>query len=601
MSLTQELKKKTSSRSRLFWIIGTTAVVALGAGWYYWWSSDAEEVVVAVPTEYTLKKGDITLWLTAEGTIQGDNILSLGFESSGKITAIKKNVGDTVKAGEVIATVDDAQARVDVQKARNSLSQAMMNYSIKVQPLSDLEKQQIEGTLAMNEIDYESKILGFEKDITASEKTITDLEKKLSDYQDDMIALIGTESTSAGSTNEKDFVIQVTDAYQAIKQNLITIDEFLWVSSEQQNTNDNYEYLIAAKDSQLKSTAEALWRTLNDAPMPTTTSIALTQGMIDSTLADISKMRTLASTMVDVMNATVADSILLPATTITTNKNAFSSMYTAMSSKYSTIANSLEADTDKRRSLEQQIAQVKTDIEYQKKDIVLKQKEIEQSRVSNEQQLANNKIDYILKLDPLSSDEKQLAQLQLESARIALQEKQLDLAKSQLKSPVDGVILTLVGHVGETAASTFATIATQGYTYVTSSISEDEIELVKVWQKALVTPESVPDAAFEWDVYYVSTIGDTDNNGIVTYKVLVRYSSDDTRLRTAMNVEISFISKQVKSVMVAPIKAVFAYDNSPHVRLKDGTLRKVVTGLSDGKETEIISGVEVGETILITN
>jgi len=111
----------------------------------------------------------------------------------------------------------------------------------------------------------------------------------------------------------------------------------------------------------------------------------------------------------------------------------------------------------------------------------------------------------------------------------------------------------------------------------------------------------VPDAAFEGDVYYVSTIGDTDNNGIVTYKVLVRYSSDDARLRTAMNVEISFISKQAKNVMVAPIKAVFAYDNSPHVRLKDGTLRKVVTGLSDGKETEIISGVEVGETLLISN
>lgn len=571
----------------------------MGGGWYYWWSSDTEEVIAVVPTEYTIKKGDITLWLTAEGTIQGDNILSLGFENNGKITSIKKNIGDVVKAGEVIATVDNAQARVDVQKAQNSLSQAMMNYSIKVKPLSELEKQQIEGSLSINQIDYESKILWFEKDIAASEKTIADLEKKLTDYQEDMKALIGEESAQAGSVNEREFSIQVADAYQAIKQNLVTIDEFLGVSTERRNYADAYRHLIAAKNSQLLNTAENLWMKLNTAQAPY--PVILTQDMIDSTLSDIAAMRTLASTMVDVMDATVADTTLLSESEISSYKSTFSSMYTSMSSKYTTIAKSLETDTDKKRSLEQQIAQAKNDIEYQKKQIVFKQKEIEQSRVSNEQQLSNNKIDYLLKLDPLSSEEKQLAQLQLESARIALQEKQIELTKSTLKSPVDGVILTLDGHTGEMSPSVFATVATRGYTYVESSISEDEIELVKVGQKALVTPESVPDAAFEWDVYYVSTIGDTDNNGIVTYKVLVRYTSDDARLRTAMNVEISFISKQVKNVIVAPIKSVFAYNNSPHVRLKDGTLRPVVTGLSDGKETEIISGVEVGEVILISS
>jgi len=70
-------------------------------------------------------------------------------------------------------------------------------------------------------------MLGFEKDIISSEKTITDLEKKLSDYQDDLKALIGESSNDPGSVNEKDFMIQVSDVYQSIKQYLITIDEFL--------------------------------------------------------------------------------------------------------------------------------------------------------------------------------------------------------------------------------------------------------------------------------------------------------------------------------------------------------------------------------------
>jgi multidrug resistance efflux pump len=60
------------------------------------------------------------------------------------VTSIKKNIGDAVKAGEVIATIDDTSARIELKKAQNSLSQAIANYSIKVKPLSALEKQQIE-------------------------------------------------------------------------------------------------------------------------------------------------------------------------------------------------------------------------------------------------------------------------------------------------------------------------------------------------------------------------------------------------------------------------------------------------------------------------
>jgi HD superfamily phosphohydrolase len=112
-------------------------------------------------------------------------------------------------------------------------------------------------------------------------------------------------------------------------------------------------------------------------------------------------------------------------------------MYTALSSKYTSLVNVLETDTDKKRSLEQQIAQAKTDVDYQKKQIILKQKEIEQSKLSNDRQLKNDTIDYTLKLDPLSNDEKTVAKLQLEAARITVQEKQIALAKVQLKSPVE--------------------------------------------------------------------------------------------------------------------------------------------------------------------
>ncbi len=598
MSLKQELEKRTTSRKKVIWMVsGIMGILILFALSRYFFTGTEEDIIVAIPTEYTVKKWDITLGLVSEWVIKGANTLSIGFESSGKITGIKKNIGDTVKTGEVIAIIDETNARIDLQKARNTLSQAIANYSIKVKPLSALEKEQIEGGFAMNQISYENKILGFEQDIASSEKTISDLATKISNYEDDLDALIGTNSMVTWSTNEKNFVIQVTDAYQSIKQNLVTIDEFLWASSARRNINDNYEFLIAAKNSQLKSTAEILWLDLEQARAPG--SITLTQGVIDSTLSDLNKMRKLASLMVDIMDASIADSTNLTSGTISSLKNTFSSMYTSMSWKYSSISNSLETDNDKRRSLEQQITQAKTDMEYQKKQITLKQKEIEQSKLSNERQLANDTIDYQLKLDPLSDDEKVVANLQLEAARITVQEKIAAFDKTKLKSPVDGVILTLDAHVGEISTWSFATLATEWYTYVESSISEDEVELVQVGQAATMTPTALPDVSFDGEVYYVATIGDTDNNGIVTYKIFIRYASDDTRLRTAMNVDISFIRKQAKDILIAPIKAVFPYENTPHVQLKDGTYKPVVTWLSDGKLTEIISGVEVGDIIMV--
>jgi hypothetical protein len=71
--------------------------------------------------------------------------------------------------------------------------------------------------------------------------------------------------------------------------------------------------------------------------------------------------------------------------------------------------------------------------------------------------------------------------------------------------------------------------------------------------------------------------------------VYIRYANDDERIKTAMKVNVSFIQKQVKDVLVVPVKAVFAYQNKPHVTMEDGSLRPVITGMSDGKQTEIIS------------
>ena len=364
-----------------------------------------------------------------------------------------------MKTGEIIGTIDSTSQTIDLQKAKNALSQAEANYSIKVQPLSDLQKQQIEGTLASSQIDYQNKQIGFEQNIATSQKTIADLKLKLANYQDDLNALLQTDSTDPGSSNEKDFSIQVMDVYQTISQDLETIDQFMGISPKNSNLNDTYEQLIAAKNSALKTQAEDLWRDLKTVTPPT--SIVLTQNMIDTTLADITKMCQLLTVMISVMDATIPDGTNLTSATILTDKNQYSSMYTALTTKYQSVNSALTNASDQKRTINQEITQAQADIDYQNQQIALNQKEIDTAKASNDQQLANDKISYDLQLNPLTDDQKRLAQLELASAQIAIQEAEVALAKTQIKSPVDGVILTLTGHVGETSTGTFATIATQ--------------------------------------------------------------------------------------------------------------------------------------------
>jgi HlyD family secretion protein len=244
---------------------------------------------------------------------------------------------------------------------------------------------------------------------------------------------------------------------------------------------------------------------------------------------------------------------------------------------------------DKTTSLQQQIENAKQDLVFAMQQYELKKVELAQTKQSNDKNLEKTKLDNSIKSNPLTTQEKQLYAAQAASARLSYQEKLNDLKKATLTSPVSGVILTVNGNVGEQSSADFVTIGTNGYKYVVVSIDEDEIGMIQAGQQARITPSAIDDLTITGTVYYIANAGTTDNNGVVTFQAFVSFYTDDPRLKTAMNVEVEFIKKTVENVLIVPIKAVFPYENSPHVKLIDGTLRKVITGLSDGKQVEVIS------------
>ena len=89
----------------------------------------------------------------------------------------------------------------------------------------------------------------------------------------------------------------------------------------------------------------------------------------------------------------------------------------------------------------------------------------------------------------------------------------------------------------------------------------------------------------------------------VNYSVMVEISGNDLKLLEGMTVSAQFIVKDVKDVLTLSNKAITLKDGKQFVQVKqdDGTLKEVeiTTGFSDGKISEIVSGLSEGDTVVV--
>jgi multidrug efflux pump subunit AcrA (membrane-fusion protein) len=118
------------SRHPSFWV----AVVALVAivGFSVWWvairsDSGSSTTALSITTTkqlVTVTRGSMSNTVSGEGTIAAAQTDSLSFGSSGTVTAVNVQAGDTVTAGQVLATIDSAQLQASVSSAEATVASA---------------------------------------------------------------------------------------------------------------------------------------------------------------------------------------------------------------------------------------------------------------------------------------------------------------------------------------------------------------------------------------------------------------------------------------------------------------------------------------------
>src|SRR5215475_855928 len=102
-------------------IIGGGFMAAIVLAGFYFWGDDS-----STPQYLTarVERGNLRNTVTATGALQAVTTVQVGSQASGTISALYADFNSTVKKGQVIAQLDPAQAKAQVDQARANLEQA---------------------------------------------------------------------------------------------------------------------------------------------------------------------------------------------------------------------------------------------------------------------------------------------------------------------------------------------------------------------------------------------------------------------------------------------------------------------------------------------
>ena len=151
------------------------------------------------------------------GRIEGDDS-AIGPKTSGRIAEIRYREGDTVKAGDTIAVLDDAQVRAREDQARAALSAAQAREQSARSQLAMLREQlgQSELQTGQAQTDAEGRVRQAEADLAGAEAELAQQEAALKLAQFDRDAYTRLAQTGAVSERQGRQAIATADQQTAV-------------------------------------------------------------------------------------------------------------------------------------------------------------------------------------------------------------------------------------------------------------------------------------------------------------------------------------------------------------------------------------------------
>ena len=225
-----------------------------------------------------------------------------------------------------------------------------------------------------------------------------------------------------------------------------------------------------------------------------------------------------------------------------------------------------------------------------------------------------------------------VAEAQLEVAKSQIERDQVNLAYSVIRSPVSGVIISRQVDIGQTVAANFQTptlfqIAQDlKKMQIDTNLSEADVGLVKEDMPVSFSVDAFPGRQYQGHVRQIR-LNPINTQNVVSYNVVIDVQNDDLSLLPGMTAFVNFVVAENKNILRVPNMALTFKPSEKSSRKKDkendtkGDLIldkdnkqviyllkdnlpvrvKVVTGISDGKFTQVVSGEAAAGDLVITD
>lgn len=191
----------------------------------------------------------------------------------------------------------------------------------------------------------------------------------------------------------------------------------------------------------------------------------------------------------------------------------------------------------------------------------------------------------------------------VEQALAGVASAEAELAKTIIKSPINGLVTDIPIKLGEIVPMNQKAISviSGGAYQIESFVPEADISKIKIGNTADTTLDAYSGVNFKTEVIKIDPAA-TIIDGVPTYKVTLKFVDQDERIRSGMTANLDILTAEKKDALTVVTRAVYTKDGSKFVKVvgADNTTTevKVETGLKgfDGK-IEILSGLTEGDKV----
>lgn len=604
------------------WLIIIIVIAVIGIGyWQYSKPQESPYITEAAKIQNIRQSVEVT------GTIKPADELNLNFKGAGNVENIDVKVGDSVKKGTVLASLESNeitsqlnQSRASIAVAQAQLKQVQEGNRPEEISIQEVNVQNAKNTLDNAKNNHELTKKEIENSNQQAQTNLNNIQKLLNESR--------TNLTNINNQTSQNLINTIDSNLNQI--NIILISELsaqanieeIFDNNTWYNIFKNIDFIRTANCDNLLSDSKFKYQTaLSSYNLAKTTKTEIdTQKATDDTIAYINTVSQILNNTNFFLYSENAK-YFFSASDLATLKSRQSSNEATTNSNLTSAQNLSNAIENTKISNQTSIDNAKNQVVSYENQTKTAEENIVTTKIGNETKLNNSQEQVKNAEDQLKTQQEQLklkkagptaaaiavAQAQVAQATAASKVIEAQLSNLQIVAPIDGTITQINVSLGEQSTSANPAIQLQSNAKfeINADIAETDIDKIKIGDKTLIDFD-----AFSKDKQYDGTVVKIDPaatiiQGVVYYKTKVILESQDEKIKPGMTANIEIITAEKENALAVPNQSI-KKENGQNViefiqdqKTNTTATKPVEIGLRGNSLTEIINGLKQGEEVII--